>query len=59
MAKKLYTRKAASYNSNYRKDGTRGKARHRTNFNSLLKRMQREHRESVRESLSALCHAAI
>lgn len=59
MAKKVYTKKAVSSNANWRKEGTRGKARFRTNYSGLLKRMRREKITAMRDSISALCHPVI
>ena len=59
MAKKICSKKEASYNTNWRKTGTRGRAKNRKNYNGLLRQLRKAHQTTVKESLSALCHATI
>lgn len=59
MAKKVYSKKEAANNTNWRKKDTRGRAKNRKNYNGLLRQLRQAHQTMVKESLSALCHATI
>lgn len=59
MAKKVYSKKEASYNTNWRKKDTRGRAKNRKNYNGLLRQLRKAHQTMAKESLSALCHVTI